>query len=158
MRKDPTWHPPAERLVSRGGLVLMVAVALVANIAVRAEVANVAALLAVVGVATVLWRSTPLRVTPMTIAMTAIAVGSSLGLMVRISTWLVALNSLTAIAALGALAMLAGPNPPRFAVNSLLANLARVGGMFYAPVILFEAAKPRTGLCLLYTSPSPRDS
>ena len=124
----------------------MAAVALVANISVRAEVANVAAFLAVVGVAAVLWRSTPLRVTAMTIGMTAIAVGSSLGLMARISTWLVALNSLTAIAALCALAMLAGPNPPRFAVNSLLANLARVGGMFYAPVILFEAAKPRTGL------------
>lgn len=123
----------------------MAVTALVANIALRAEVANAAAFLAVTGGAGVLWQSTPLRSTRATQAATVVAVGAAAGLVFRASTWLTALNSLSALAALGVLAVLAGPHPLRFSGPSLLATLQRVGGAFYGPKIVFDAAKTSAG-------------
>lgn len=124
----------------------MVAAALIANVAIRAQVANVAALLAIGGAVAVLWRTTPLRISPAALLASGVALGAGVGLVARASSWLVTLNSLTALAALSALGVLAGPNPPQFTVNSLAANVQRLGGAFFAPKILFDAAKPRTGL------------
>lgn len=141
-----TWRPPSNNLVSRSGLVLMVVAALLANLAIRAQVANIAASLAVVAAAVVLWRTLSLRPAWSTNLAAAIAVGAGTALAVRMSTWLAALNSLTALAALAALATLGGPHPPRFSMVSLLANLERLGGGFYGPKILFDAARPQAGV------------